>query len=150
MKVESEAAAVVEEEERAGVAGALVARTEAEFVADAVAAAHEFRAGFVGELVGGFDGCSAEAFAGGPAEGVGDVLFIGNRFLDYARNDRRGVARNDGTVISTDRREWRNLIQRQAAAGLRIERFGHAAPDVVEESGFEERQTLRFHGQAVE
>ena len=148
--MEGEAAAVVEEEEGAGVAGALVSRAEAELVADAVAAAHEFGAGLVGELVGGFDGCSAEAFAGGPAEGVGDVLFIGNRFLDFARNDRRKVARSGSFVISTDRREWRNLIQRQAAAGLRIEQFGHAATDVVEESGFEERQTLRFHGQAVE
>ena len=53
VETEFEAAAVVEEEERAGVLCPLETGAEAEFEADAVFAAHQFGSGGVGQFIGG-------------------------------------------------------------------------------------------------
>lgn len=83
-----QASAVVEEEQRTCGAGALVDGAETEFVADAIACAHKFRATAVSQLVGVLGALVKRA-----AQGVGDVVEI--------RSFQR-----DGTLVISTKAGW--------------------------------------------
>ena len=80
VETEFEAAAVVEEEERAGVLCPLETGAEAEFETDAVFAAHQFGSGGVGEFIGVVNDLGAPLPIGPAGQGVGDIRLVIKRF----------------------------------------------------------------------
>ena len=72
VEAEGEAAAVVEKEQRAVRPCTLVDGTHPEFITDAVAGAHKFRAFAVGKFVG-----VLRALVKRAAQGVGEVVEVG-------------------------------------------------------------------------